>query len=172
MSVIRIGSIVEGHSEVESLPILLSRIARSIDPCIALALPEPVRVPRDRFLSSDKEILRAVRFAADRAEHGQPVLILIDSEGKCPAELGQTLLRRAQVHCPGRPMGCVIAHQGVRGKVPGRPRSVYASHFELVPRPSSLIQSQSGAPKDGSGSTCSRARPTKNSRPTRADKAS
>ncbi|MBA3973614.1 MAG: hypothetical protein C0504_05255 [Candidatus Solibacter sp.] len=111
MRVIPFGCVVEGQGDVASLPILIERLARVINQEIVVTVRQPVRVKRDRFVSDDREFERGVILASRSAGDGNPVLILLDSEGDCPAELGPRLLGKARAICPGRPVGCVVAHQ-------------------------------------------------------------
>ncbi len=63
---LRVACIVEGHGDVEAVPILVRRIATLLDPVLALDLPPPLRVPRTKLLKPD-ECERAVEFAARKA---------------------------------------------------------------------------------------------------------
>jgi hypothetical protein len=90
----QIASIVEGHGEVETLPLLIRRIAASLDPALTVATPPPLRVPKNRLLKPG-ELERAVLLAAGKAGGTGAVLILLDSDDDCPAHLGPALLQRA-----------------------------------------------------------------------------
>ena len=46
----RIATIVEGHGEVEAVPLLLRRIAQGISPGLVVDVPRPIRVKRQQFL--------------------------------------------------------------------------------------------------------------------------
>jgi hypothetical protein len=87
--------IVEGHGETEALPILVRRIVRDIAPEVAVRIPHPLRVPRGRLIKQG-ELERAVELAARQAGVDGGVLLLLDSDDDCPAELGPALLRRSQ----------------------------------------------------------------------------
>jgi len=45
-----IAVIVEGHGEVQAVPVLLRRIAEEVAPGVALTVARPMRVHRDRVL--------------------------------------------------------------------------------------------------------------------------
>lgn len=90
----RIVTIVEGHGEVEAVPILLRRIARRLAPGTGLDLPRPIRIPRNRVVR-EGELERAVALAARRAEADGRILLLLDANGDCPARLAPRLLERA-----------------------------------------------------------------------------
>ena len=93
MSGIRfIASIVEGHGEVQALPVLLRRLASVVDPETDLHLNPAIRVKVASFLDEkdggyfEKYIELAARKA--KAWPKSCVLILLDCEDFCPAELG------------------------------------------------------------------------------------
>ncbi len=44
--IVRVACIVEGHGEVEAVPILIRRIAAELDPALVLDLSPVFRVPR------------------------------------------------------------------------------------------------------------------------------
>jgi len=91
-------TIVEGHGDTESLPILL----RLIDP--SLRIPTPVRVPKSRLiragtgLADAGVVARYARIAlsnvrADElADKRFLLLLLLDADDDCPATLGPSLL--------------------------------------------------------------------------------
>lgn len=103
-----IASIVEGHGEVEAVPILLRRVAAEIDPTCAIAALPPIRVTKSRLLMPG-ELERAVELAARRTALPGGVLVLLDSDADCPAQLGPSLLRRAARS--DVPVGIVLAKQ-------------------------------------------------------------
>ena len=95
MRPVRIASVVEGHGEVESVPILLRRYAFEWDPTVPFQALAPVRVPRGKLVKAG-ELERAVKLASYKAV-GCGVLVLIDADDDCPATLGPQLLDRARV---------------------------------------------------------------------------
>lgn len=86
--------IVEGHGEVEAVPILLRRIAESLG-IFDAKVGKPIRCPRDKVVK-EGELERALELAAKKVEGRGQVLVLIDAGSDCPAELGPTLERRAK----------------------------------------------------------------------------
>lgn len=87
-----IGVIVEGVAEVECVPILIRRCLQSLNRN-DIAVRKPFRVKRNAVLK-DGEIERSSRqLLADR-ENIRCVLILLDSDDDCPAELAPTVKRR------------------------------------------------------------------------------
>ena len=104
----RIVTIVEGHGEVEAVPVLLRRIARQVAPAAALDVPRPIRVKRNRLLR-EGELERAVGLAAAKAEAHGCILILLDANGDCPAQLAPIVLRRAVAARRDRDIRVVLA---------------------------------------------------------------
>lgn len=92
-----VASIVEGHGEVEALPALLHRIARSVGFAGDLRVNPPIRVKSGSFLNDPAYFKKQVTLAtAKAAEVGGCVLILLDCEDTCPAILGPKLLEQAR----------------------------------------------------------------------------
>ena len=104
----RIATIVEGHGDVEAVPILLRRIAGRISPEFALEVPRPIRVPRHRIVKPG-ELERAIELAVLRARPVGGILILLDADEDCPAELGPKLLQRAMESRPDQSVRVVLA---------------------------------------------------------------
>lgn len=107
---VRIGCIVEGHGECESVPILIRRIARRLDPGLAVAIPHPVRVPKSRLLRPG-ELERAVDLAAMSVHGNGGILVILDSDDDCPAELAPALLARAQSARSDLPSAVVLPNK-------------------------------------------------------------
>ena len=106
---LEIVSIVEGQGEVESIPILLRRIAADVAPGVMLRIPRPIRVPRQRIVKSG-ELERIVRIAAKTHGTAARILILLDADDDCPATLGPELLQRATATRPDRTVRVVLAN--------------------------------------------------------------
>ena len=104
----RIATIVEGHGEVDAVPILLRRIAERTAPNSAVEVPRPIRVKRHRILKPG-EFERAVGLAALNAGPDGGILILLDADEDCPAELGSDLLQRAVEERPNHFIRVVLA---------------------------------------------------------------
>lgn len=60
---LRIASIVEGHGECEAVPLLIRRIAQTLDPALAVSVHPVLRVPGSR-LAKQGEIERTIELAA------------------------------------------------------------------------------------------------------------
>ena len=104
----RIVSIVEGKGEEEAVPILLRRIAQRVIPGSPVAVPRPIRVKRQQIVKAG-ELERAVELAARRARVNDGILILLDADTDCPADLAPTLLHRATRARADRAIRVVLA---------------------------------------------------------------
>ena len=104
---IDLGCVVEGHGEMEALPILIRRIAEAVDPTIALRVHHPIRISRSKLLRPG-ELERATRLAALNAGGGGAVLIVLDSDDDCPATLAAELLARARHTVGHLPISVVL----------------------------------------------------------------
>ena len=104
----RIVAIVEGHGEVEAVPILLRRIAAAVAPTADIEVLRPIRVDRYGVVKQN-ELERAVELAARMVGTDGSILILLDADDDCPAELGPELLQRAGAARPDRAIRVVLA---------------------------------------------------------------
>jgi hypothetical protein len=94
--VIYIAPIVEGHGEVEALPPLLHRIVAALGYQRQLLVNPPIRIKTGSFLNDFEYRKKMILLASAKAAERQgTVLILLDCEDQCPAELGPILLRQA-----------------------------------------------------------------------------
>jgi Domain of unknown function (DUF4276) len=105
---VSIACIVEGHGEVEALPILIRRIGATVDAGIVLDVKKPIRVGRSKLVKQG-EIERSVELAAARTSGRGGILILVDADDDCPAKLGPDLLRRARSARSDVPLAVVLA---------------------------------------------------------------
>lgn len=91
--------IVEGHGEIQALPKLLSRLVSLYTPDLYPRINPPIRVKAASFLTNDVYFSRYVELAVAKTRQTDRqglVLILLDCDDDCPAELGPDLLRRAK----------------------------------------------------------------------------
>lgn len=106
-----LASIVEGHGEVEALPLLVRRlVAERLEPGRHVVVHRPFRVGRDRLLKSG-ELERYLDYAALKVAPAGAVVVLLDADDDCPAELGPALVARAVAHRRDLPVGCVVAQR-------------------------------------------------------------
>lgn len=109
-SVFSIVPIVEGHGEVHAVPILLRRLAGHYRPELNVDVMRPIRRSRDRLLLQG-ELEKDIELAAEKLTGPGAILILLDTDGECPATLGPALLQRARASRPDRVIQVVLAHR-------------------------------------------------------------
>ena len=105
---VKIGCIVEGESEVATVPLLIRRIAANLYPELPIVVPPPIRRPRNKVVK-ENELERAVEFVARQIGGQGAIFIILDSDEDCPAELGPVLLHRALQARNDLPIAVVIA---------------------------------------------------------------
>ena len=105
---VQIHCIVEGHGEVEAVPILIRRIAASLYPELAIITPPPIRIPKNKMVK-EGELERTVELAARKIRGQGAIFIIIDSDDDCPAQLGPALLCRALNTRGNLPIAVVLA---------------------------------------------------------------
>lgn len=105
---VKIGCIVEGESEVVTVPLLIRRIAANLYPELPIVVPPPIRRPRNKVVK-ENELERAVEFVARQIGGQGAIFIILDSDKDCPAELGPALLHRASQTRSDLPIAVVIA---------------------------------------------------------------
>jgi hypothetical protein len=91
---VAIASVVEGDGEVRALPKLLHRIAAELGISLLHAQP-PMRVNRGKLVAPGG-IERAVNAMANRGGAAKALLVVLDADDDCPAQLGPDLLKRAR----------------------------------------------------------------------------
>lgn len=110
MTEVKIAAIVEGHGECEAVPLLIRRIALTIDPGFVPTVLPPLRVPASR-LRKNGEMERSVTLASRKLQGRGGILVLIDCDwdGGCPAHDGPALLERAKQARSDYPISVVLA---------------------------------------------------------------
>lgn len=106
----RIVPIVEGHGEVEAVPVLFGRLIAELNIEAAIDVRRPILQSRGTLLR-EGGIERAVSLAAIESGQDGAIFILIDSDGECPAERAPILLARARNARSDRQIALVLAHQ-------------------------------------------------------------
>ena len=91
---IQIGCIVEGHDEVEAVPVLIRRVAANLYPELAVIVPRPIRIARNKLLQAGG-LEQWVEIVSVRVGAQGAIFVILDSDENCPAELGPDLLHRA-----------------------------------------------------------------------------
>ncbi len=104
--VVHVSCVVEGHGEREAVPALVRRIAQRHN--VVASVSQPIRVHRSKVVKED-ELRRAVTLAAMRLAGRGGVLVLIDADDDCPAELGPKMLAWAVSTRSDIPVAVVLA---------------------------------------------------------------
>ncbi len=86
----KIVPIVEGHGDVDALPLLI----RGYFPTIRVL--NPLRVSRNRFVNSSDEQGRFLELARKSLGEFGSVLVLLDADSDCPAKLAPELKRNLE----------------------------------------------------------------------------
>ena len=104
--------IVEGHGEVEAVPILIRRISDALQisrPDIA----SPIRISRNKIVRNGKvekaELERVFQLAYLKLREPGAILLLLDGNSDCPAKLGPQLLSTMQSIRPDIAVSAVLA---------------------------------------------------------------
>lgn len=105
---IRLASIVEGDGERSAVPVLVRRIARTLDPGLVPDVSPVIRVSASKLVRPG-ELERVVELAARQLGGRGAILILLDCDDGCPATEGPTLLRRAKAAHPNMDISVVLA---------------------------------------------------------------
>ena len=100
-------AIVEGRGELSAVPLLIRRVAAEVSPLAHVSVLAPIRVDRNK-VTGPNELERTVRAAARRSGPDGRILILLDADRDCPAQLGPELLRRARAARGDRHIRVVI----------------------------------------------------------------
>jgi hypothetical protein len=103
-----LGCVVEGDGEEDAIRVLIRRITERIDPSTQVRVGIVIRRPRGRLLKP-KQLEDDIELAARRIGRDGAVLVLLDADDDCPAELGPRLLRRAQAAHADLALSIVVA---------------------------------------------------------------
>lgn len=101
-----VAAVVEGHGEVQAAPVLLRRIAAELGH--GAKVPRPVRIRRNR-VNRAGELERAVELASRDAGEDGSILVLLDADTDCPAQLAPALASRAEAVRPDGMIRVVLA---------------------------------------------------------------
>lgn len=102
----KVAPIVEGHGEVEALPVLIRRLALE-HLWQHVEVSAPWRMHRSAMIHREDELSKAANAARIRAGHGGLVLLVLDADEDCPRDLGPVLLQRIRA-AAGEPVSCVV----------------------------------------------------------------
>jgi len=102
----KIAAIVEGHGDEPALRILLRRLAERKGAVVELL--RPIRQSRGRLVKR-AEFVRAIDLAAKQTRQGDGILVLLDADEDCPAELAPRMLAWARQARADRQIAVVLA---------------------------------------------------------------
>ncbi len=106
--ILNLGCIVEGHGDVQAVPVLLRRLQQELRPDLYLDIPRPIRVGRYRLVK-EGELERVVELVARQLKRPCAILVLVDANDDCPKDLAPAMLARAQEARSDLPIGMVLA---------------------------------------------------------------
>ncbi len=104
-------SVVEGYGEVTTVPILLRRIATRLE-IHNFKFPKAMRITKGRLVKDELARilnLASIEFQAEGMSGG--VLIVLDADDDCPADLGVLLRQKAQEARPDIPVVIAVANR-------------------------------------------------------------
>lgn len=119
MSRLRVAAIVEGHGEVQALPILIQRIWTELLGCdFVEVLTPPIRQKRHQLATNkDGALSNAVCLAANKLESSRTdlddpelILILVDADDDLPCKLGPEMQAVAVEARCDFDVSCVVAN--------------------------------------------------------------
>lgn len=114
--------IVEGQAEVQAVPVLLRRILDVLE-AYHVQIARPFRVGRCKVVKKG-ELERAIQYAMKDRENVEAILIVLDADDDCPAELGPDLARRVEMVAAGKPFAVVLAKRELEAWFLGAKRSL------------------------------------------------
>jgi hypothetical protein len=107
---VEIGCIIEGHGEEDAARILIGRIVQEIDPAAYVPIRRPIRRPTGQ-LRQEGQLGLAIELMARQLTLPRAILVLLDADDDCPAELGPRLLGWAQAARRDIPIAVVAANR-------------------------------------------------------------
>ena len=101
-------AIVEGHGDVQAVPVLLRRVLHEKLRIYDIEVVPPIRISKSKLLKQG-ELERAVELAARRTSSEDGIILLFDADDDCPAQLAPKVVTRARNCRPDRRVSVVIA---------------------------------------------------------------
>ena len=101
-------AIVEGHGDVQAVPVLLRRVLHEKLRIYDIEVVPPIRISKSKLLKQG-ELERAVELAARRTSSEDGIIVLFDADDDCPAQLAPKVVTRARTCRPDRRVSVVIA---------------------------------------------------------------
>ncbi|MBM3237166.1 DUF4276 family protein [Candidatus Poribacteria bacterium] len=97
--------IVEGHSEVKSVPVLMRRFLQ-LHGIYDVVIEKPIRIKRQQIIK-EGQLERAIARALLRP-NCRAIVIILDADDDCPKELAPSLLKGAQKVSPSTVVSVVL----------------------------------------------------------------
>ena len=101
-------TIVEGYGDVAAVGVLLRRVLHEKLQRYDVGIERPIRVPKGKLLKVG-ELERAVDLAARRIDATDGIVVLVDADDDCPAELAAAMATRAAKSRSDRRISVVVA---------------------------------------------------------------
>lgn len=106
---ISIALMVEGHGEVQAVPLLLRRIFQEIYENFAVSIEKPFRVPRSKICNKSNDFKRAMQFLG--MKNPDAIVIIFDSDDDCPVAVAQDVQAAARVEVATTPIFVIAAQR-------------------------------------------------------------
>jgi len=106
--ILHLGVIVEGHGDVAAVPVLVRRLCGQGFPSLDLQIRKPYRATRYGLVRPG-QLENVLEVVAGKLPPPRTVLVLLDADDDCPAELGPDLAKRAAAARPDVAVGVVLA---------------------------------------------------------------
>lgn len=140
--------IIEGHGEEEALRVLIYTILAAAESNAYPLIVAPYRVPWGTLVNVEGEL---ERYAAMGIRDGGPntrLIVVLDADDRCPAELGPTLLGRQNIRFPNNPASVNVANREYESWFMASAESIAqhvgcTSNFE-IPSPIETIRNAKG----------------------------
>lgn len=101
--------IIEGHGEEEALRVLINTILAAAESDVYPLIVSPYRVPWGTLVNVEGELERYSAMAIRDGGHNTRLIVVLDADDRCPAELGPMLLQRLNTRFPNNPASVNVA---------------------------------------------------------------
>ena len=101
--------IIEGHGEEEALRILINTTLASMESALYPTIVRPFRVPWGTLVNVDGELERYAAMAISEGGPTAKLIVVLDADDDCPAQLGPQLLSRLRTRFPDNPASVNVA---------------------------------------------------------------
>lgn len=101
--------IIEGHGEEEALRVLINAVLAAIGSNAYPIIVRPIRVPWGTLVNVDGELERYAAMAISDGGPSAKLIVVLDADDSCPAELGPQLLQRLVGRFPDNPASVNVA---------------------------------------------------------------